>query len=246
MTGQANSPLKTGHSTGFMMRSHGSVDKHFDLELKYSSDRDHVLQCQRLRYKVYCVERGWYDEVTFEDGREHDEFDDRSVHALITRLRTGEGVGVVRMILPENNGNGPNLPIQEIDPSPLSLISNHVDFDRMAEISRFAITRDYLKAQVGQSIGQKRQGFSHLSLGLLRAVVLMSRDNNIRYLCATMEYTLLTLFARVGIRFIPLGEPRSYHGIRQPCYCDLNQVKDEMRMLAPEFFSQVFDSNDPF
>ena len=50
-----------------------------------------------------------------------------------------------------------------------------------------------------------------------------------------MEPALLRLLAALSIRFEPLGPLVRYHGMRQPCYCEvetmLGRVKFEQRAL---------------
>lgn len=216
------------------------------LSLKISREPDHVARCQRLRYKVYCVERGWYNEVRISKGHEIDAYDNRSNHALLTRPDNGDSIGVVRLVLPANEGAGPDLPIQEIDPNPLDFADEEIDFSHLAEVSRFAVTREYKNWHPdgppvkGESRQSTERRFSLFSVMLMRAVVLMSRQNEITWLCATMEPALILHLARLGIKFRPLGEPKEYHGLRQPCYAKLARIDEEMRLLRPDVHPMVF------
>src|SRR6266853_4586961 len=54
---------------------------------------DLIKECLRLRYQVYCVEKG------FEPGRnglETDPFDDKARHVLLIHRASGEPIGTVR------------------------------------------------------------------------------------------------------------------------------------------------------
>jgi N-acyl amino acid synthase of PEP-CTERM/exosortase system len=216
------------------------------LSLKVSREAEHVARCQRLRYKVYCVERGWYSEVRISKGHEIDAYDNRSNHALLTRLDSGDPIGVVRLVLPANEGAGPDLPIQEIDPSPLGFAEEEIDLDKLAEVSRFAVTREYKNwhpdgpPAKGESRQSSDRRFSLFSVMLMRAIVLMSRQNDIAWICATMEPALILHLARLGIKFKALGEPKEYHGLRQPCYAKLSRIDEEMRQLRPDVHPMVF------
>lgn len=217
-----------------------------NLSLQISRNPEHVGRCQRLRYKVYCVERGWYNEVRISKGHELDAYDNRANHALLTRNDSGEGIGVVRLVLPTGDPEHPDLPIQEIMPDPLSLIEEPVDLTRIAEVSRFAVTRDCknwsptpgVSGADGKSNSERR--FSLFSVTLMRAVVLMARANDIEFLCATMEPALILHLSRLGIKFKSLGEPKEYHGLRQPCFMKLSEVDLEMKRLRPEIHPLVF------
>ena len=50
-------------------------------------------QAYRLRYQVYCLERGFEDAHANPGGRERDKFDDHSVHRLLVHAETGLIVG---------------------------------------------------------------------------------------------------------------------------------------------------------
>ncbi len=223
----------------------------FQLDLKISTDPEHIILCQRLRYKVYCVERGWYNEVQIHKGREYDQYDQRSTHALLSRQDNGDSIGVVRLVLPSGQQDDPDLPMQELKPSPMALMPDDIDITRMGEISRFSVTQDYNRrasdgSQSNAAAARSfRRGLSQLSIKLMRAVVLMAEENNIRYLCATMEPSLLILLSRLGVKFLPLGEAREYHGVRQPCYCDLEIVEQEVKTLCPDKYPEIFGRELP-
>ena len=221
-----------------------------DLSLTISRDPSHVARCQRLRYKVYCVERGWYNEVRISKGHEIDAYDNRSSHALLTRAEGGEPIGVVRLVLPEAGPHGPDLPIEEIDPDPLQFADEKIDYSRLAEVSRFAVTREHkawalerTSVNLGTG-GPNERRFSLFSVLLMRAVVKMARENGITFLCATMEPALILHLSRLGIKFKPLGEPKEYHGLRQPCFARLATLDEEMRALRPQVHPLVFGDGD--
>jgi N-acyl amino acid synthase of PEP-CTERM/exosortase system len=218
-----------------------AFDDH-DLSLQISRSPEHVGRCQRLRYKVYCVERGWYNEVRISKGHELDAYDNRANHALLTRNDNGEGIGVVRLVLPSGDANFADLPIQEIAPDPLSFIKQPVDMTKIAEVSRFAVTRDHKNAKQlsldGPSTTERR--FSVYTVLLMRAIVVMARQNGIEFLCATMEPSLILHLSRLAVKFSPLGEPKEYHGLRQPCYAKLSQIDEDMRRLRPAIHPMVF------
>src|SRR5262245_47223004 len=54
----------------------------------------------RLRYEVYCVENTFLVAGDYPDGLETDEYDDRSLHALLQHVPSGKFVGTVRLIMP--------------------------------------------------------------------------------------------------------------------------------------------------
>ncbi len=96
----------------------------------------------RLRYQVYCVENPFEDPARCPDGREIDEDDHRSVHTLLIHRRSGVAAGTSRLIMPRLDGEGP-LPIQRIVGRRKLKSVHRVPLHRIAEISRFAVSKDF-------------------------------------------------------------------------------------------------------
>src|SRR4051794_18039883 len=51
-----------------------------------------------LRYRVYCLERGYEDPQAFPDGKERDRYDDVSKHFLIRSFESGEWLAALRIV----------------------------------------------------------------------------------------------------------------------------------------------------
>lgn len=197
--------------------------------------------CQRVRFQVYCIERGWWTEVQTHEAREFDEYDVRASHALLREKVTLNPVGTVRLILPSGDPDDPRLPLQTM--CELRDAPDRLPYQRLGEVSRFSISRQWIRSSARSAHNDSRDATGlarYFSVGLMRGVVLMSRRHDITHLCAAMEPALLALLLRFGIRFTPLGEPKNYHGLRQPCYCDLAEVDAEMKKLCPEVHPTVF------
>jgi N-acyl amino acid synthase of PEP-CTERM/exosortase system len=112
---------------------------------------------------------------------------------------------------------------------------------RTAEVSRFSISKQFRRRKIDSlyegfdtSAGQ-RSVAPLMSLGLIQSLVRMSAEHGITHWCATMEPKLLRLLAAMAIHFEPLGPLVPYHGLRQPCYCEvapmLRTVQREQRQL---------------
>lgn len=191
-------------------------------------------QAYRLRYQVYCLERGFEDAATNPDGRERDEFDDHSVHRLLVHAETGLIVGGVRLVLPRQDHLKNCFPIQGVcQVGPLQpALSNGLS--ETAEISRFCVSKAFrrlLPKGRGRALGKTSRldvepaAFLPLmTLELMNAVIQMSEENGIKQLCAAMEPSLLRLLSRLGLEFTPLGDLVSFHGVRQPCYANIDEL----------------------
>ncbi len=176
----------------------------------------------RLRFQVYCLERGFEKAADYPDGRERDGDDRRSLHSLLLDRATGSAVGTVRLILPRG---GDELPVSKLigaDP----VHGAGLPLETTAEVSRFAVAKAF-RAQLEEgwrprpghaaaARGERGPALQLLTFGLIRAVVMMSALGEITHIVAMMEPALLRLLRRLGIAFHPLGKLVNHHGLRQP------------------------------
>lgn len=197
----------------------------------------------RLRFQVYCLERGFEHATDYPDGRERDEDDCRSIHFLVL-YRPGAAVsdvpvGTVRLILPRS---GKNLPVWKLT---AARERRRIDFplESTAEVSRFAIAkafrscleRDWLRHRAGSALCE-RAAPPLLTYGLLRAVVMMSATSGITHIVAMMEPALIRLLGRLRIRFQPIGRPVEHHGLRQPVWAAMPELVDQVKQSHPELW----------
>lgn len=210
-----------------------------------------------LRYRIYCLERGYETSADFPDGLERDQYDDHSLHGLIRVASNQAPIACVRLVLPASGEPDRQFPMERfcghvIDPE----ILGRFDFERegLAEVSRFAISR-VLTRRHGESeslsgvaefpnddllpdaIG--RRLFPHVSLGLIAMALGMCREHNIRWVYAVMEPALDRLLCRFGIRFIQLGPVVDYHGQRQPMIAKVEDILHGIYQARPDLYRLV-------
>jgi len=102
----------------------------------------------RLRYKVYCVERGFEDISRYPERMEWDSYDGHARHVLVrARSRRGGVVGASRLVVDTACQGG--LPIESHGSvgvcRQLAHVREHPDV-RLAEVSRLAVTRGFAEA----------------------------------------------------------------------------------------------------
>jgi N-acyl amino acid synthase of PEP-CTERM/exosortase system len=188
----------------------------------------------RLRYQVYCIENQFEDPAWCPNLEEIDEYDSRSVHSLLRVRNTRNYIGSVRLILPDRDDFVHSFPIQNICRHSKFTSLSQFHLKKPAEISRFCISKE-LKAASGQaaihpdSMHGIRDVLSEAILGLMRAILQMSREYGVTDLFAIMEPSLLRLLARFGIYFRPIGELVPYHGMRQPCHIEVQTLLDRVK-----------------
>jgi N-acyl amino acid synthase of PEP-CTERM/exosortase system len=187
-------------------------------------------ECFRIRFQVYCIDNGFEDPDNSPDGLERDGFDSHSVHSILTHNATNNGIGTVRLVLPQEDGEHRVLPMQYIagaiaadDVAPFPICQT-------AEISRFSIVKSFRQHTPDQGFEARpsseewRKMLYHLPLGLIKSCVEMSVHEGMTHLAAVMEPALLRLLTRFGIHFNPLGSLVECHGRRQPCWADIGAL----------------------
>ena len=75
-----------------------------------------------------------------------------------------------------------------------------------------------------------------MRLGLIQVLLQMSAQYGITHWCAVMEPTLLRMLAGMAIRFNPIGPPVEYHGLRQPCSCNIAEILQAVTRERPAFW----------
>ena len=187
-----------------------------DVELAITSEQ--IEEAQRLRYRVYCEERGFEPGA---DGLERCAYDPYASHVLVRSRITGRTLGTVRVVLPgaDQPEAYPMAHVCEpwvLDPLPASATG---------EISRFALTRD-------------REGVSPaaaalMRLCLMRGIVEVSGRARLTHWCAIMEQSLLRLLRATAIHFEPVGPTVEHHGVRQPAVGAIGTILGRIRREQP-------------
>ena len=205
-------------------------------------ESDVLEEALRLRYQVYCVEHDYEDSSRFEDGKEFDDYDCRSVHGIVRHRSSGVTAATVRLVLHEKGNPDAPFPIETNCSDSLSMspsLLTGIPRQAVAEISRFAVSRNF-KRRLGEAgtvagigpdiekyLNQNPSGkrvMPHLILGLFAAIVKLSALQHVTHWYAVMDVSLLRLLSRYGINFTPIGEPVDYHGLRQPCFGAVDDV----------------------
>ena len=222
-------------------------DRHFEV---VTADTPELLDAAHaLRYQVYCLEHAFEDPAQQTGEREVDQYDVRSVHAVLIARASGTVVGCVRLVLPELNGAVGPLPILSVVDQASVARLNEYRTARLAEISRYAIAKAYrrrsgenLYPDVGEQsleANDWRRVAPHMSLGLLRGVGRVAHAHGIDTVCAAMAPPLLRMLERFGLIFERLGEPIEYHGPRQPCIARCDQLLAGMADRNPAYHRVV-------
>jgi N-acyl amino acid synthase of PEP-CTERM/exosortase system len=225
-------------------------DRHFAV---VPADTPELLDAAHaLRYQVYCVEHQFEDPARQQGERERDRYDEHSVHSVLIAKSSGNVVGCVRLIIPQ--GNASSLPLWDLLGARDRGRLDEFDRDRTAEISRYAIAKMYRRRE-GESLypdvaepsaNELRRLVPHMSLGLLRGVGLLAARHGMETVCAAMAPSLMRLLERFGLVFERLGPLIDFHGSRQPCLGECEQLlagmaernEDYHRLVAQAYHAQ--------
>lgn len=153
----------------------------------------------RLRYEVYCLERGFEKATDHPAGLETDLYDEQAIHLAAICERTHEVLGTVRLIMHSDLG----FPMEKIFEVDLS--SGNVCKTRIGEISRLSVPRKH------------RDNFTIIKR-LFQGIALESRALGLTHWCAAMAKGLPVLLRRKSIYFQKIGPEIEYHGPRAPYF----------------------------
>ncbi len=224
-----------------------------------------VDESMRIRYQVYCVENQFEKPDAFPDQKEIDEYDRHSVHSVIRHKRTELVAATVRLVLPNPEDATIPFPIEKFCPTDISSAGidlSTIPRQEIAEISRFAVSKEFKRrldeqgtiSGVGEDVDsypdpadvqadkKALRMFPHISLGLFQGIVRMSAEHDIKFWYAVMEPPLLRLLTRFGIRFTPFGPLMDYHGLRQPCFGNADEILAGIYFHRRDVWDLITDS----
>ncbi|RKT43425.1 PEP-CTERM/exosortase system-associated acyltransferase [Thiocapsa rosea] len=187
----------------------------------------------RIRYQVYCVERGFLDENDFPDEAERDEFDAYSIHMLATH-RAGHPAGTARLVMPSPLG----FPLMShcVFTGDYAFLNDpsHPALAGFAEISRLAVSKNFRRRE-GDSVfgGPPRidpgrpesadilpfcppRNTPEILIGLSRLLYQESKRRGVTHWMLAMERGLYLMLRRLGFRYIPAGPDVDYFGPVRP------------------------------
>lgn len=180
---------------------------------------------QALRYRVYCIERGFEQSADFPNRLERDEFDLHALHLLVRYQPAGQAVGVTRLVL-DGERESNQLPIEgHQSPSVARNLARvrSQPGSKLAEISRLAVTRQLAAIRAGDAPSTPMSGgrvghlnSTHVSVGLLAQALVASWEQGITHWTALLDSGLLRFLSRLGIHCQPIGTVIEHRGPRQP------------------------------
>lgn len=217
---------------------------HHHFEVVEATTDELKLKAFQLRYQVYCIENAY--EPKNAEALEYDVYDGHSLHGLLIHRASGNVAGGVRLVKPRPGEPLRSFPLQEFSHDPAFCDRRRFPLAHTAEVSRFAISRDFRRRFSDTVYGDECPGrpvvMQHITLGLMRAIMEISRTHDITEWVAVMEPALLRLLQRVGIYYAPIGELIEHHGSRQPCAANIEEMVETSRQHNFACYEVMTDS----
>jgi N-acyl amino acid synthase of PEP-CTERM/exosortase system len=213
-----------------------------------------LLESQKVRYSVYCLEHHFEKEEDHPTQIEEDCYDPLSAHTLLQHTLSQDFAATVRLVLPQALSDDGLFPIEKhccFDDEKNKMIR---EFPRanLAEISRFAVSKSFRKrlgeAQTSHGLTnhledhEGKRLIPHITLGLFKSIVRMSVENDIHYWYAVMEVMLIRLLKRFGMHFIQIGPAVEYHGKRIPCWTNAKEMLEGIHKKRPDVWDFITES----
>jgi N-acyl amino acid synthase of PEP-CTERM/exosortase system len=216
-------------------------------------------QIFRIRYDVYCREFGYEKEEDCPGGMEQDDYDAHSVHCLIVHRPSGQGAGCIRVVLPPEEDDAAELPMErfcghslnhpELRPSLLQR-SDVAEVSRLAVHTQFRRRKGESESPIGIAIAEsitdeQRRTFPLLGLALFCAGTSLMGSLGREQAFVMMERRLARMLQSSGFPFVQVGEPMEYHGSRAAYHVTVQAVLDSMRADIRELHDFVHESLVP-
>jgi len=193
-----------------------------------------------IRYRVYCDEFQYESPENFPNKQEFDEYDDHSLHCLITHKKSEIPAGCVRLVPTTGSEYDDLLPFEKHCAESLdSRFINDLNLERqtVCEISRLAVDGIF-RRRSGEELtrfgdvlsftDQEKRTFSLIAIAGFLASTALTDLSGRTNVFAMMEPFLPRLLKRSGIIFQRAGRDIDYHGIRAPYFIKTQSALDNM------------------
>lgn len=201
-----------------------------------------IQQCLRIRYAVYCVEKGWESAEAFEDEQELDPFDQKAVHILLRDVESGTAIGTARVIYGDPTAEHGGLPSFGWSQEFAARAGKFLPLDRTVEISRFTVRPPSDGLVDGRRVAPVGSAFP--ALGLIRGTLRATAYDGTTTVCLTVTPSLRRLLQRVGLRFHDVGVRVVHRGTRVPMFRDISAMLADVHRVSPGIWRYLADDGE--
>lgn len=182
-----------------------------------------LARVHRLRYQIYCQDKGFENPDLQLVGMEQDRYDEFSLQSLVLDDHTGADLGAVRLVLPNDTVG---LPSYHLAPDVAKVMDTAFPRATTAEASRFL--------RAAGSGGQGELGSAMETMALMAAIVRMSAHAGMTHVLALVTAPMLRLLKLYRLHFEPVTAPVEFNGLRYPAIFDLASGLARVRDERPE------------
>lgn len=186
---------------------------------------------QRIRYQVFCLDKGFEDPGAFSAAQETDAWDDQSAHFIVQNKHTRQWVAATRLVLPKS---GRPLPVESLKAFERHLL-DEPDLV-VGEISRFCIISNRSQIEVDSQLGPepnslaawgigsigKKQQFE-VTLGMIRAAGIYALKRDINYCIMLITDAFARMLRTLGVTLRQVGPAKDHRGMRTPYLVDMRE-----------------------
>ena len=183
----------------------------------------------KLRYQIYCLEKGFLEVENPEEEMEKDYYDERSIHFLV---KSGDRwIGTFRLVIDDFGA----LPYYKVSGPDSRQFSQGKQ--KGAEFSRLGILRPFQKLRNDQSPDESPNKESEIMLKLLHAARDYCRENCIDHIIFLCRRSITRVLKQFELRAQQIGPTILHHGPRIPFAISLTDNHDGFDSLVDKHLS---------
>jgi N-acyl amino acid synthase of PEP-CTERM/exosortase system len=185
---------------------------------------------QRIRYQVFCLDKGFEDPGAFSSALETDAWDDQAAHFIVQNKETGQWVAATRLVLPKR---GRPLPVDALGAFERERLGHQKL--RVGEISRFCIIGNRSQAVLDDdpddpdslaawgigAVGKKQQ--FEVTLGMIRAAGIYALKRDIGHCILLITDPFARMLRTLGVRLRQAGPVTEHRGMRTAYLVDMRE-----------------------
>lgn len=220
------------------------------------NDDDLLAEAYRVRYQVFCVERGYLNGDQYPDLQESDEFDFKSVHVL-ARHRSGIAAGTARLVLHSQLGFPCQARCAFFDTYAYLRDPASQGLETYSEVSRLAVSKLF-RRRVGDSLygGDPRSGQNphftasrqrtqclrqpagpEIIIGVLKYLYHETKRLGITHWLIAVDRGLDVTIRRMGWPFVQVGPEVDYYGPVRPYLAEVVAADRVLAIKNPALFA---------
>lgn len=195
----------------------------------------------KLRYQVYCLEKGFEEAQKFADNLEKDEYDEKAAHFLIRCHATQSWIGTFRIVLDKFH----RLPLNDHATVQPEHIPTHEQL--CAEFSRLAVLRTFQEPKSGAITNVQLD--CHILMRAINSGVRYAQQAGAAEIAFFCQRSLGKVVDKIGISMQRIGPGSHHRGLRFPFMTRLgnfpqNTFKSEISLQSHKQHSVFFRYSD--